>query len=151
MGIEVIDGTVQTATLKRSNGKVSIYESIVFMLDDGSERRLDKVAASPGVAQMLQPGVQGRFYGYKAIDHKGLIAARTKDGRSAYAIPSGNERIMMMMAIAGLAWFAIILVTRGDLTLLGLILGVAGVFGYFSYRKTRIESRMRYDADSGYA
>ena len=151
MSTQIIDGTIETATLKRSNARSSIYETIAFRLVDGSERRLTKVAVAPGVAQILQPGVQGRFYGYNAIDHKGILGVRTKDGRSAFAIPSGNERIMLMAAVAGLAWFLIVLLTRGDLALLGLILGVGGAFGYFSYRKTRIESRTRYDADSGYA
>jgi len=101
MALEVIDGTVAVATLKRSNGKVAIYETIAFRTADGAERRLDKVVVAPGVAEALQPGVEGRFYGYSAIDHKGLIGVRTKDGRAAFAIPSGNERILLMAAIAG--------------------------------------------------
>lgn len=151
MNIETIDGTIETATASKSNARVSIYESVVFRQPDGSERRLDKVAVAPSVAEMLQPGVRGRFYAYKALDHKGIVAVRTKDGRSAYAIPSGNERIMMMAGIAGLAWFVMMLLTRGGITVLGLVLGIAGAFGYFSYRKIRIESKARYDADSGYA
>lgn len=151
MSIEVINGVVEAATLKQSNSKVSIYETIVLRMEDGSERRLGKVAVAPNVAELLQPGVQGRFYGYSAIDHKGIVAVRTKDGRSAYTIPSGNERIMMMAAIVGFVWFLIALLMHGQLALLGLILGIGGSFGYFSYRKTRLESRARYDADSGYA
>lgn len=147
MNIETIDGTVETATVKQSNAKVSIYDAIAFRLADGSERRLKKVAVAPSVAEMLQPGVQGRFYAYNAIDHKGLVAARSKDGRSAYAIPSGNERIMLMAAIVGLIWFTIVLITRGSVAWLSLVLAVAGGFGFFSYRSTRIESRARYDAD----
>jgi hypothetical protein len=147
MNIETIDGTIETATVKQSNSKVSIYDAIAFRLADGSERRLEKVAVAPSVAEMLQPGVQGRFYAYSAIDHKGLVAARSKDGRSAYAIPSGNERIMLMAAIVGLIWFTIVLITRGSVAWLSLVLAIAGGFGFFSYRSTRIESRARYDAD----
>lgn len=151
MDTESIDGTVETATVKSSNAKVSIYESIVFRLADGTERRLEKVAAAPSIAETLQPGVQGRFYAYKTIDHRGLVAVRTKDGRSAYAIPSGNEKIMMIAAIVGLAWVLLMVVTRGGVPVIGLILAVGGGFGFYWYRKTRIESRARYDADSGYA
>jgi hypothetical protein len=147
MNIETIDGTIETATVKQSNAKVSIYDAIAFRLADGSERRLEKVAVAPTVAEMLQPGVQGRFYAYSAIDHKGLVAARSNDGRSAYAIPSGNERIMLMAAIVGLVWFTIVLITRGSVAWLSLVLAIAGGFGFFSYRSTRIESRARYDAD----
>ncbi len=151
MATETVEGTIETATLKQSNAKVSIYESVVFRLADGSERRLDKVAAAPNVAEILKPGVQGRFYTYSAIDHKGIVAVRTKDGRAAFAVPSGNERIMLMMAVVGLAWFLVVLVTRGGVAVLGLLLGTAGVFGYLAYRKTRTESQARYDADSGYS
>jgi hypothetical protein len=147
MNIETIDGTIETATVKQANAKVSIYEAIAFRLADGSERRLEKVAVAPAVAEILQPGVQGRFYAYSAIDHKGLVAARSKDGRSAYAIPSGNERIMLMAAIVGAVWFAVVLITRGDVALLSLVLAVGGGFGFFSYRSTRLQSRARYDAD----
>lgn len=150
MAVEIIDGTVQAATLRQANAKVSIYESIVFTREDGSERRLAKVAVAPSVAAMLQPGVQGRFYAYTMIDHNGLVAARTRDGRSAYAIPSGNEKIMMIASIVGSAWFALLLAT-GGFTILGLLAGIGGSIGWFVYRNTRIDILARYDADSGYA
>lgn len=151
MSAETIDGTIESATVKQSNAKVSIYDAIVIRQTDGSERRLEKVAVAPSVVAMVQPGVQGRFYTYKAIDHKGVVAVRTKDGRSAFAIPSGNERIMMMAAIVGLAWVIFMVLTRGGVSILGALLGVGGALGWFSYRKTRIESKARFDADSGYA
>lgn len=151
MGIEVLDGVVEAAAVKRSSGKLTIYDSLTIRLKDGGERRLDKVAAAPAVAEALQPGVEGRFYGYKAIDHRGMIGVRTRDGRAAFAIPSGNERIMLMLAIAGLAWFLIAFFARDSITFLGLIGGVLGAIGYVRYRKTRIEGRALYDADAGYA
>lgn len=149
MAVEIIDGTVQAATVRQSNATVSIYESIVFTRDDGSERRLDKVAVAPAVAAMLRPGAQGRFYAYTMIDHNGLVAARTRDGYSAYKIPSGNEKIMMITAIVGSAWFTILLAT-GGFTILGLLAGILGSIGWFVYRNTRIDIRARYDADNGY-
>lgn len=151
MQIETIDATVVSAAVQRATSKVTVYSEIVFRLADGSERRMDKVAVAPGVAEALQPGSRGRFYAYKAIDHKGIIAARTQGGHAAFVMPSGNERIMLMAAIVGSAYFIIMLMTRGGLSLLALALGVLGGFAYHSYRKLRIESRARYDADSGYA
>ena len=100
---------------------------------------------------MLEPGTLGRFYGYKAIDHRGLFAARTRDGRSGFAIPTGNEKIMLLMAIVGLGGFAVMLLFGSRIGLLSLILGVLGVVGYFRYRRTRLDARARYDADAGYA
>ncbi|MEO7178168.1 MAG: hypothetical protein ABIW83_04935 [Allosphingosinicella sp.] len=150
MGIEVIDGTIEAAIVKRSNSKLAMYDSITIRTSAGPERRLEKVAVAPDVAAALQPGTEGRFYGYKAIDHRGLFAMRTRDGRSAFAIPSGNERIMLVMAIAGLVGFVILLLMGKGVGLLPLALGVLGGIGYFKYRKTRIEGRARYEADSEY-
>ena len=150
MATEIIDGTVQGATVRQSSATHTIYQSIVFTRDDGSERRLDKVAVAPSVAALLQSGAQGRFYAYTMIDHNGLVAVRTRDGQNAYAIPSGNEKIMMIAAIVGSAWFAILLAT-GGITILGLLAGILGSIGWFVYRKTRIGIRASFDADSGYS
>ncbi|HEX8241226.1 MAG TPA: hypothetical protein VF574_15940 [Allosphingosinicella sp.] len=150
MAIEIIDGTVESAAVKRSSPTLALYDSIVIRTADGSERRLEKVAVAPDVAAALQPGTDGRFYGYKAIDHRGLFAMRTRDGRSAFAIPSGNERIMLMMAVAGLAGFVILLLVGKGIGVLALVLGVLGAIGWFKYRSTRLEGRARFDADSEY-
>jgi hypothetical protein len=151
MGIEVIDGTIETAALKRATAKVAMYDRLVIRTADGSERRLEKVAVSPSVSAMIEPGTLGRFYGYKAIDHRGLFGVRTRDGRSAFAIPTGNEKIMLMMAIVGFGGFVLLLLIGNRIGLLALILGVLGVIGYLRYRSTRIEAQARYDGDSGYA
>jgi hypothetical protein len=150
MAIEVIDGTIETAALKRAYPKVAMYDRIVIRATDGSERKLEKVAVSPSVSGMLVPGTLGRFYGYKAIDHRGLFGLRTQDGRSAFAIPNGNEKLMLMMAIVGLGGFAIMLIFGSKIGLLSLILGVLGVIGSIRYRRDRLEAQARYDADSEY-
>ncbi|HEX8622638.1 MAG TPA: hypothetical protein VF718_11775 [Allosphingosinicella sp.] len=151
MALEVIDGTIESAALKRSSAKVAMYDRIVIRAEDGSERSLEKVAVSPSVTGLLEPGTLGRFYGYKAIDHRGLFGARTRDGRSGFAIPTGNERIMLVMAIVGLGGLVLMFLIGSRLMLLGLVLGVLGAIGYFRYRGTRLEARSRYDGDSGYA
>jgi hypothetical protein len=150
MAIEVIDGTIESAIPKRSTGKSVLYDHITIRTTEGSERRLEKVAVSPEVAAALQPGVDGRFYGYKAIDHRGLFGMRTRDGRSAFAIPTGNEQIMMMMTFAGLGAFIVFALLGKPVALLALALGALGAFAYFKYRSTRIEGRARFDADVDY-
>ncbi len=150
MAIEVIDGTIESAVLKRSNAKTALYDSITIRTTEGSERRLEKVAVAPDVAAALQPGTEGRFYGYKAIDHRGLFAVRTQDGRSAFKIPSGNERIMLVAAIVGAVGFVVLLLLGKGIGLLALALAVLGGIGYFKYRSTRLEGRARYEADAGY-
>lgn len=147
MAIEVIDGTIEAAVVKRSTATTTLYDSITIRTTAGTERRLEKVAVAPDVAAALQPGTEGRFYGYKAIDHRGLFAVRTRDGRAAFAIPSGNERIMLMAAIVGAVGFVVLLLLGKGIGLFALVLGVLGTFGYLSYRKTRIEGRALYDAD----
>jgi hypothetical protein len=150
MAIEVIDGTIESVALKRSNAKTALYDHITIRTTEGSERRLEKVAVAPDVAASLQPGTDGRFYGYKAIDHRGLFGIRTRDGRSAFSIPTGNERIMLLAAIFGLVGFLVMLLAGKGLGMLALLVGVLGAAGYFKYRSTRIEGRARFDADSGY-
>ena len=153
MPIEVIDGTIEAAAVKRSTASLALYDHIVIRTDEGAERRLDNVAVAPAVGEALRPGTRGRFYGYKAIDHRGLFAMRTSDGRSAFAIPSGNERIMLVASIAGWVGFVVLLLLGKGLGLLALALalGVLGGIGWFRYRSTRIEGRARYDSDSGYS
>ena len=148
MSIDVIDGTIEAVTLQRVDGKSVLYKSITIRMGDGSERLLAKVAAAPAVAEMLQPGVAGRFYGYRAIDHRGLFGARTVDGRSNFVVPSGNERIMLMMALVGPAAFLITLFTRSAIMVLALLLSILGAVGFVRYRKTRIEAKALYDADA---
>ncbi|MGZ8287086.1 MAG: hypothetical protein ACXWUQ_15890 [Allosphingosinicella sp.] len=150
MAIEVIDGTIEAAVLKRSSGTVALYDSITIRTADGSQRRLEKVAVAPDVAAALRSGTDGRFYGYKAIDHRGLFAMRTRDGRSAFAIPSGNERIMLMASIVGAVGFVVLLLLGKGIGLLALALAVLGTIGYVKYRSTRIEGRARFDADTDY-
>jgi hypothetical protein len=150
MAVEVIDGTIESVALKRSNANTVLYDHIAIRTAQGSERRLEKVAVAPEVAAALQPGTDGRFYGYKAIDHRGLFGIRTRDGRSAFGIPTGNERIMLMMTFAGLGAFIVMLLLGKAFALLALGFGGLGAFAWFKYRSTRIEARARFDSDSEY-
>jgi hypothetical protein len=150
MGIEVIDGTIGAAIVKKKAATTILYESITIRTTAGPEIQLDKVAVAPEVAAALEQGTEGRFYGYKAIDHRGLFAMRTRDGRSAFAIPSGNERIMLVAAVVGWIGFVVLLLLGKGIGLLALALGVLGSIGYWKYRSTRIEGRARFDADAGY-
>lgn len=150
MAIEIIDGTIGAAIVKKKGPNTILYESITIRNTAGEDIQLDKVAVAPEVAVALQHGTEGRFYAYKAIDHRGLFAMRTRDGRSAFSIPTGNERIMLLAAVVGLVGFVIFLIAGKGVGLLALAAGGLGTVGYFKYRKTRLEGRARFDADSGY-
>ena len=151
MQSEVIEGTLQNVSVRKANSKVTLYDSIDWRLSDGSTQRVEKIAVAPVVAEVLASDAQGRFYTYQAIDHRGLMGVRTSDGRAAFAMPSGNEKIMLIAAIVGALWFTGVLLTRGGVALLGLAMAVLGGYFYFSYRKLRTEIRARFDADAGYA
>jgi hypothetical protein len=58
---------------------------------------------------------------------------------------------MLVAAIVGAVGFVVLLLLGKGIGLLALVLGVLGTLGYWSYRRTRIEGRARYDADAGYA
>ncbi|HEX8482314.1 MAG TPA: hypothetical protein VF650_10455 [Allosphingosinicella sp.] len=150
MAIEIIDGTIGAAIIKKKGANTILYESITIKTTAGPDIQLDKVAVAPEVAAALQHGTEGRFYAYKAIDHRGLFAMRTRDGRSAFSIPTGNERIMLLAAIVGLVGFLVLLLAGKGLGMLALLVGVLGATGYFKYRNTRLEGRARFDADSEY-
>ncbi|MEO5596706.1 MAG: hypothetical protein ABIQ97_06115 [Lysobacteraceae bacterium] len=149
MDMQVIDATIVSTNVKRANAKVTVYDAVVIRLADGTEQRIEKLAAAPAVATLLEPGTDGRFYVYKTIDHSGIMAVRTRDGRTAFAIPSGNETIMLMTAVVGALWFTVLLVT-GKLGILALIMAIGGSYMWFRYRQTRIQGRARYDADSSF-
>ncbi len=77
------------------------------------------------------------------------MGVRARDGRTAFAVPGGNEMIMLITAVLGTIWFGVLLVT-GRLGFLALIMAVGGGYMWFRYRQTRIQGRARYDADSGF-
>jgi hypothetical protein len=162
MSIEVIDGTIETAIVKRSDATLVLYECIVIRTVNGLERRLAEVEVAPEVAEMLKPRIGGRFYASRTNDQRGLLAVRTSDGRAAFAIPSDSERFMLVTAIAGYAGFALLMllgwglglllsIVLGVLALLSLTLSVLSLLGSESCRQTRIEGQARYDADAEYS
>jgi hypothetical protein len=150
MGVEVIDGTIESAAVRKSGASTVIYDSITIRTTAGTERRLEKVAVAPAVAAALTPGTEGRFYGYKAIDHRGLLGIRVRGGRAQFALPTGNENIMLMATFAGLGAFIVLLLLGKGVALLAAIASLLGLIGYLKYRRTRLDGRARYDADSDY-
>lgn len=150
MPVSTIDGTVESATLKRTVRNISVYDSISFRRDDGSEHRLGKSMVPNAVAEALKPGTKGRFYLYSSIDHKGVHGVRTADGKSAYGFAQNNERIMLVVLVLNALWLAGGVAVDGQIRLFPLALVVLAVVVYPLYRKTRMESLRQFEADSGY-
>ena len=150
MPVSTIDGTLEAAALKRRVRNISIYDSITFRRDDGSEHRLAKSVVPNEVADALKPGTRGRFYLYSSIDHKGVHGVRSAEGVSAYGYSQTNERLMLIVLVLNALWLVGGVFLDGQVRLFPLALVVLAVVVYPLYRKTRIESRRQFDADAGY-
>lgn len=148
MAIEIIDGRIVSLVVKRSHAKVTLYKAMIFDVNDGKQRTLENVAIAPAVNKAIYCGAQGRFYTYKAIDHGGLMAVRRDDGIAAFEMPGGNERILLIAAIAGLGLLIVLLASGSNFKFLALLFALASFFGNRWYRLMRTEGKMRFDADS---
>ena len=150
MATSVIDGTIEEAVLKRRRAQASVYERVVFRLDDGTTKTWVKAVVLNDVADLVLPGTRGRFYLFTAIDHRGISGVRTVDGREASGVPKVNEKasiwvIVMMMVLNGL--YVLVL---DKISILALVLMILGVPMYFFYRQVRIEAERQFAADAGY-
>src|SRR5688572_5101937 len=150
MPVSTIDGTLEAAALKRRVRNISVYDSITFRRNDGTEHRLGKSVVPNEVADALKPGTKGRFYLYSSIDHKGVHGVRSADGTAAYGYAQNNERLMLIVLVLNALWLIGGILLDGQVRLFPLALVVLAVVVYPLYRKTRIESRRQFDADTGY-
>lgn len=150
MSVSTIDGTLEAANLKRRGKSASLFDSVVIRTADGQEKRLGKTIVANAVADAMQPGTRGRFYPYSAIDHKGMHGLRTVDGVAIHEFPGSSERLMLIVLIINVVLLIGRFALEGKVWLLPLGLVVLAGIVYPLYRKTRIESRRQFDADSGY-
>lgn len=151
MSVAALDGTLEAANLKRRGKSASLFDSIVVRRSDGGEERLGKTIVANVVADALRPGTIGRFYHYSAIDHKGLHGLRTAEGVAIHEFPGSSERLMLVVLIINLILLVGRLLIDGKIWFLPLGLVVLAGVVYPLYRKTRMESRHQFEADSGYA
>jgi hypothetical protein len=150
MATSIIDGTVEEAVLKRRRSQGSLYERVVFRLDDGTIKTWAKAHVMNDVADLALPGTRGRFYLFTAVDHRGISGVRTADGREAFGVARLNEKagiwLIVMMALLNILY-----VTALDkISILALVLMILGVPMYFLYRQVRIEAERQFAADAGY-
>ena len=148
MSVAAIDGTLEAANLKRRVRNISVYDSLVIRRDGGGEERLGKTMVSNQVADSLEPGTRGRFYTYASIDHKGMHGVRTADGKAVYDFPQNNEKIMLVVLALNLVWLVGGILYDGRARYFPLALVVLAAVVYPLYRKTRLEARRQFDADS---
>ena len=149
MSVSIIDGTIETAELKKSALNIRVYHKIVFRLTDGSEKTILKPIADAQVAALLQPGAKGRFYVFNAPDQRGVHGVRDDQGHAVFAFPRNNEKAMLIMMIFGLVISALCL-SFGFFSLWFVILLGISIPFYFIYKNVRMEAGRQFEADGGY-
>jgi hypothetical protein len=144
MGVSIIDGTVESANLKRARRNLRVYDPIVFRLADGSTKTWTRAVVDAGVAAHLVPGTTGRFYLFTAIDHRGVHGARTAAGAEAYGFQTINETAFSFV------WVALSIYFVQDAPIIGSLILILGLPAWYLYRKTRLEAEAQFAADAGF-
>jgi hypothetical protein len=152
MATSIIDGTlIDCATGRSRPGKFTIYKSLTFERADGSTEILKRQVVRADVADLLKPGVSGRFYTFKALDLKGIHGVRLNSGASVYSYHTGNLLLFPVLAVVNVAWIILMIFTRDAVPMLGvLMIGLAFV-GYFITRRSMLETKEQFDSDNGEA
>lgn len=150
MTTSIVDGSVESADLKRARAGLAIFRTITFQQDDGRSQTIRNAVVKDNVAAELVPGARGRFYLYNAFDLKGVHGVRTADGRDVYGFAGNNQKIFLILGIVNLAWIALVLATRDAVPLLGVAMLVLSVVGYIFMSKGQREAKAQFDGDVGY-
>src|SRR5689334_9581920 len=153
MATSTIDGTIEEAVIRRRRAKGGFYDRIKFRLDDGSTRTWTKLHVMNNVGDLLLPGTRGRFYGYRAMDHRGLSGVRTDDGKEAFGFNRINEYAGLGIAIVNILLTILYHSVLEDVSdfarIIAAVLAVAGIPMFILYRQTRLEAENAYNSDAG--
>jgi len=147
MPTSIVDGTVEETSLKWSRRGISLFNSIRFRKDDGTEQTVHKAVVKQEVADQLTPGARGRFYLFKAFDIGGIHGVRLPDGRAIYAFPGNNEKIFLISGVVALLWVLLAVFTKGGIPLLGAALLILSAVGYYFMSKGRQEAKVQFEGD----
>ena len=150
MATFAIDGTIEEAVIRRRRSKVSFYDRIKFRLDDGRTRTWTRAHVANEVGDALVPGTHGRFYLYRAIDHRGISGVRTDDGRELFGVSRINENVGIGVTISMTLLTILYVTVLQKVSILSLVLAVLGVPMYFLYRQNRVDAEKAFRADAGY-
>lgn len=148
MPTSIVDGTVEETSLKWSRRGISLFNSIRFRKDDGTEQTVSKAVVKQEVADQLTPGARGRFYLFKAFDIGGIHGVRLPDGRAIYAFPGNNEKIFLISGVVALLWVLLAIFAKGGIPLLGAALLILSAVGYYFMSKGRQEAKLQFEGDA---
>lgn len=150
MSTSIIDGTVEEAVPGRRRGGLTVFKSIRFRLDDGSDHTMAKAVVKQAVADELTPGARGRFYRFDALDIRGIHGVRAADGRAIYAFPANNQTAALVLAVVLTAWIAFKLSVDGELPLLAAALLILSAVVWIFMAKGQAEAKRQFERDAGY-
>ena len=151
MGVSTLDGTIEEASLKRSVRNLRVFHQIRFRLRDGSTETIVKPIVDESVAPLLQPGASGRFYIFKALDHRGIHGVRDDQGHAAFRFPKNNETAVLVTIVVATLWVVVTLILRGGVPIFGALMLLGFTPYYFHLQMLRGESQRQFDSDSRYA
>lgn len=151
MAASTIDGTVETADIKRQNKMLHQYRTLRFKLDSGGERVISNAVVDNVVAARLQPGAAGRFYLFDAFDVKGVYAYRDALGQSVAGYPGQNEKLGLIAIGIGLVALVLFgLFSDGIPVIVFVGIGL-GALGLFLTRSARLAVERLFAADNAAA
>ncbi len=149
MSVSTIDGTLESFTVKRKASKMWQLKDMAFRKADGATETIDgAVIVTPEIGAALQPRVSGRFYFYKAIDHKGIHAIRPTGGALLAKFPATNENLMAIVFVINLVFLVGMIALEGRAYWISIALvPFTGVL-YFIYRASRVEAEKQLAAEA---
>lgn len=126
MGVSIIDGTLTAAEILRSRKGFTIFKSLTFRIDGGTDAMVKNQFAKDDLAASLRPGARGRFYLFDAAGVKGVHGVRLEDGTVRQAFPDPNKQLYLVMpplALLGIA-AALLVPDAPGLVAVGATLGL---------------------------
>lgn len=149
MAVSVIDGTLEAVTVKGRTAKVWRLNDLAIRKADGALEMLKGMTvATREIGEALQPGLTGRFYLYKSIDHRGLHAIRPSGGQLLHRFPATNENLMAVLFFINLAVLGGMTALNGQPYLLNIALVPFTAVLYVLYRRTRMQAEAQVNADN---
>lgn len=149
MSVSVIDGKVIEAPITVRRKMIVRYGHIAFERRDGRTERIGKVVAAGGMAEVVAPGAEGRFYLYEVLGGKGIHGVRLADGTERYAYPGNNLWVFGILALVSLAWMTFLLLAEGDFPLAVLLALGIGALGFALVQSNRAAARRQFESDAG--
>lgn len=150
MSVSIIDGTITEAVPGRKAWGVRFFKRLDFRLADGSSQSVTRAVVHSDLADKLQPGTSGRFYLFKAYDHRGLHGYRDAEGRGGFHFPRNNEVMLAIVMVPVSLWVLYVLFAWAGLPIFWTILLILGIFSLFHYRKVRHEAERQFAADGAH-